>query len=93
MSSHFKNVYQTKDLQTIPGVGESIAKDFLEINIREVAQLKNQNPEMLYQQMCDKQGIELDRCMLYVIRCAVYFASTKHPDPEKLNWWNWKDSK
>jgi hypothetical protein len=25
------------------------------------------------------------------MRCAVYFAKTKNPDPEKLKWWNWKD--
>lgn len=93
MSNHFKNVQQTKDLLTIPGVSESMAKDFLDINIHEVNELKNQDPEKLYQQMCEKQEVDLDRNILYVIRCAVYFASTKHPDPEKLNWWNWKDSK
>ena len=27
-----------------------------------------------------------------VYRCAVYFASTEDPDPEKLKWWNWKDA-
>ena len=93
MSNHFQKVQQTKDLLTIPGVSESMAKDFLDINIHEVHELKNQDPEKLYQQMCEKQEVDLDRNILYVIRCAVYFASTKHPDPEKLNWWNWKDSK
>jgi len=28
--------------------------------------------------------------LLYVFRCAVYFAENKNPDPEKLKWWNWK---
>ena len=35
--------------------------------------------------------MHIDRCMLYVLRCAVYFASTPRPEPEKLLWWNWKD--
>jgi hypothetical protein len=29
--------------------------------------------------------------MLYVLRCAVYYASTDDPNPERLKWWNWKD--
>jgi hypothetical protein len=29
--------------------------------------------------------------MLYVFRCAVYYASTRDPDPRLLQWWNWKD--
>lgn len=91
MSNHFKNTAQLKSLQTIPGVGESIAKDFLEINIKEVADLKDKDPEKIFLQMCEKQGVDLDRFMLYVIRCAVYFASTKHHEPEKLNWMYWKD--
>ena len=28
---------------------------------------------------------------LYVYRCAVYFAETPIPEPEKCKWWNWKD--
>jgi hypothetical protein len=33
----------------------------------------------------------VDRCWLYVARCAEYFASEARRDPEKLKWWNWKD--
>jgi hypothetical protein len=33
----------------------------------------------------------VDRCLLYVFRCAVYFASHKKHDPKLLLWWNWKD--
>jgi hypothetical protein len=31
--------------------------------------------------------------MLYVFRCAVYYANTigRKRDLKKLNWWNWKD--
>ncbi|WP_394701143.1 helix-hairpin-helix domain-containing protein [uncultured Methanolobus sp.] len=35
--------------------------------------------------------MNLDRCMLYVFREAVYFASNEEHDPELLKWWNWKD--
>jgi hypothetical protein len=31
------------------------------------------------------------RCVLYVFRCAVYFATEKVHDEELLKWWNWQD--
>jgi hypothetical protein len=30
--------------------------------------------------------------VLYVFRCAVYFAETPQPDAERLKWWHWKDA-
>jgi hypothetical protein len=80
-----------KELQQIPGVGPSIAQDLYDLGIRSISDLKNKDPEKLYLQFCALQDCHIDRCMLYVFRCAVYFAShTKH-DPELMKWWNWKD--
>ena len=80
-----------KEFQTIPGVGKATAEDFWNLGLRNVADLKRQNPEMLYDRLCEFQGTRVDRCMLYVMRCAVYFASTRRPRPDLLKWWNWKD--
>jgi predicted RecB family nuclease len=80
-----------KELQIIPGVGKSIALDFYNLGIRRVSDLKKHNPEKLYKKLCEQQGKQIDRCMLYVMRCAVYFAKQKKHDPELLKWWNWKD--
>ena len=80
-----------KELMTIPGVGPSIAQDLWELGLRKVVDLKGASPEALYAAHCDAKGMTIDRCWLYVARCAVYFASTKRHDPEKLKWWNWKD--
>ena len=82
-----------KEFQTIPGVGRSIAEDFWNLGLRKVADLKRRNPQRLYEALCDFEGVHVDRCMLYVMRCAVYFASTKKPKPALLKWWNWKDRK
>ncbi len=79
------------ELQTIPGVGPSIAIDLRELGIRHVADLKGRDPEQMYQELIVRRGKHQDRCLLYVFRCAVYFARTRHPDPEKLKWWKWKD--
>lgn len=80
-----------KDLMTIPGVGKSIAQDLIDIGITSVVDLKGKNPEQLYVASCRLVGGPIDRCLLYVYRCAVYYASHKNHDPELLKWWSWKD--
>ncbi|MDO9631188.1 MAG: helix-hairpin-helix domain-containing protein [Humidesulfovibrio sp.] len=80
-----------KDFRRIPGVGKSIAVDFWELGLRSVADLRGRDPEALYADMEALAGQHVDRCMLYVFRCAVYFAETADPAPELLKWWSWKD--
>lgn len=79
-----------KDLQTIPGVGPSIGDDLLALGFRGVEDLLGRDPERLYAELVEMTGAPVDRCVLYVFRCAVYFAETPSPDPERLKWWNWK---
>lgn len=80
-----------KDLMRLPGVGPSIAGDLWELGFRKAGDLKGQDPEALYLRHCDLKGCRIDRCWLYVARCAVYFASRARHHPEKLKWWHWKD--
>ena len=80
-------------LEIIPGVGPSIAGDLEELGVREVADLRRREPEELYERLCALRGQKMDRCVLYVFRCAVYYASESAHDPELLKWWNWKDGK
>lgn len=81
----------THELEQIPGVGKSIAADLRRLGITSVRQLKGKDPEKLYRKLCRFRASPVDRCVLYVFRCAVYYASTRDPDPELLQWWNWKD--
>ena len=85
-----------KDLQCIPGVGPSIAEDLLGLGITSVDDLCGRDPEVLYAALSKQTGQHVDRCVLYVFRCAVWFAehstSQHNLHPEKLKWWNWKDS-
>jgi hypothetical protein len=81
-----------RDLQTIPGVGPSLAQDLVSLGISRVAQLRKKNPERLYRRLERQAGAPMDRCVLYVFRCAVYYAETSKPDPHLLKWWNWKDT-
>jgi hypothetical protein len=80
------------ELQQIPGVGPSIAGDLHGIGITRIQDLKGKSPQALYDQLCAVTGQKHDRCILYVFRCAVYYASHAKHDPEKLKWWNWQDA-
>lgn len=84
-----------KELTKIPGVGKSIATDLYNINIRVIDDLVGRSPEDLYRQSNELVGCIQDRCLLYVFRCAVYYAETPtdKQDKELLKWWNWKDKK
>ncbi|MEO6831696.1 MAG: helix-hairpin-helix domain-containing protein [Chitinophagaceae bacterium] len=84
-----------KELTIIPGVGKSIATDLYQIGIHHVADLKGKNPQQLFEESNQFAGCVQDRCLLYVFRCAVYFAETPkdEQESEKLKWWNWKGEK
>lgn len=80
-----------KDLKQIPRVGDKTAEDLWNMGIRTTDDIKGKNPDELYQQLCVLQDANVDRCMLYVFRCAVYYVSNNKHDSELLKWWNWKD--
>ena len=79
------------DLQTIPGVGPSISQDLRELGYGSVAELRGQSPQEMYERLCLRRGHDIDRCVLYVFRCAVYFSETEKPEPNLLKWWSWKE--
>jgi hypothetical protein len=80
-----------RDLRRIPGVGASIAADLWSLGVRRASDLRGADPQGLYDALCRLAGKRLDRCLLYVFRCAVYFANEPQPEAELLKWWNWKD--
>ena len=79
-------------LQAIPGVGPSIAADLRALGIEDPTGLRGKDPERLYARSNALGGVVQDRCLLYVFRCAVYFANTSRHQPELLKWWNWSDA-
>jgi len=82
-----------KKFQAIPGVGKSIAQDLMDLGYSRVDELRSEDPEEMYQNLIALRGRHIDRCVLYVFRCANYFAGISVHDPELLKWWNWKDNK
>lgn len=79
------------ELRTIPGIGPAMAQDLRDLGIHRVAQLRHRDPEQLYRRLIALRGEHQDRCVLYVFRCAVYFATAARPRADRLLWWNWKD--
>jgi len=79
-----------KTFQDIPGVGPSISEDLKMLGYSKTKDLKGEDPQNMYDRLCEIQGKHLDRCLLYVFHCAVYYASNENHDPELLKWWNWK---
>jgi hypothetical protein len=75
----------------IPGVGKSIARDLEDLGITRIVQLRGRSPDKLYDELSRLRKVKIDCCVLYVFRCAVYYAGNVDHDPEKLRWWNWKE--
>ena len=80
-----------KEFQRIPGVGPKLAAKLAALGVQGLDDLAGRSPEALYRELVDLRQAHIDRCVLYVFRCAVYFAKTPNPDAEKLKWWAWKD--
>jgi hypothetical protein len=81
------------ELEQIPGIGRTIAKNLGRIGVARISDLAGRDPEELYEEWCVEavRPSDTDRCVLYVLRGAVYYANGGR-DPEKLKWWNWKES-
>ncbi len=76
----------------VPGVGPSIEGDLLRLGVKTPEMLARSDPQDLFDRLCRLEGKKVDRCVLYVFRCAVYCCKTPWPDPERAKWWNWSDA-
>ncbi|MDX1646554.1 MAG: helix-hairpin-helix domain-containing protein [Longimicrobiales bacterium] len=81
----------TTGLESIPGIGPSLARDLRDLGFHEVEDLRGVDPEEMYARLIRLRGHHQDRCVLYAFRCAAYYATEREPDPALLEWWAWKD--
>lgn len=70
-----------KKLETLPNIGKITAEKLYSIEIKTPKEMKNSNPEELYERLKNKNNGKLDRCVLYQFRGA------KLDKP----WWKCKD--
>ncbi|MCH7493123.1 pathogenicity locus [bacterium] len=76
-----------KALQALPGIGPAMSLDLWHLGFTQPADLRGADPQAMYDTMREETGGHLDRCVLYVFRCAVYHAETATPDPALHDWW------
>jgi len=79
------------ELQSLPGIGPSLARDLRDLGVKRVTDLKRRDPERLYVRLNELRGQRQDPCVLYAFRWAAYAARTPRRRPHLLKWWNWKD--
>ncbi len=84
-------ILREERLDSLPGIGKSMAQDLIDLGYRRVSDLRGSDAEELYQRLQALRGAHIDRCVLYAFRCAVYCAGTDSPHPDLQKWWNWKD--
>lgn len=74
----------------IPRMRTEVARDLLDLGLREIYHLNGRSPENLYAELKKKKP-ESPRDRLYYFRMAVYFAETDQPEGHKMNPNHWAD--
>lgn len=78
-----------KALQTMPNIGPACARDLLLLGFREPAELKGQEPLVLYRKLEAVTQSRQDPCVLDTLMSAVHFAETG----ERRTWWSFTEER
>ncbi len=70
-------------LEQLPNIGPSLAADLRELGVLHPSELKDQDPLLLYQQLCQRRGTRQDPCVLDTFMAAVDFMRGAPPQA----WW------
>lgn len=76
-----------KSLQTLSGVGPSIADDLISLGIKRREQLRGKDPIALFRKLASRTGGYQDPCVLDVFACAIWHA--ENPKAKPKPWWEW----
>jgi hypothetical protein len=80
-----KTAAEALELEAIPNVGPAVAEDLRQLGIQTPADLKGQDPYLLYQQLCTKTATLHDPCLLDTFIAATRFMAGGPPLP----WWHY----
>ena len=75
----------------LPGVGNAVTRDYIRLGYKNPDEIKNVDPQELYERLCVLQNVQVDRCMLYTFRCAHYAVNHPEVETKTLLWWNFMD--
>jgi len=80
-----KTAAEALALESIPNIGPAVARDLRQLGICIPADLKGQDPYVLYQQLCAHTGVLHDPCLLDTFIAATRFMAGEPPLP----WWRY----
>jgi hypothetical protein len=78
-----------RELRDLVSIGPAMLRDFQLLGIASVVQLSRQNPEKLYEKLCQVTGKAQDICCLDVFRAAVAQARDPLLPLDQCQWWYW----
>lgn len=76
-------------LEDLISVGPAMLGDFELLGIRSVAQLARQNPQRMYERLCERKAQAVDICCLDVFTAAVEQARDPRLPAAKCQWRYW----
>jgi len=80
-----KTAAEATALQAIPNIGPIVATYLHQLGIQAPADLKGQDPYVLFQQLCAQTGSHYDPCLLDTFIAATRFMAGEPPLP----WWRY----
>ncbi len=78
-----------RELGDLVSVGPAMLRDFEMLGVASVAHLSRQNPEKLYEKLCQITGKPQDICCLDVFQAAVAQARNPQLPLDQRQWWYW----
>jgi hypothetical protein len=76
---------QCRELEQLPNIGPSLARDLRQIGIGHPDELRGQDAYALYRRLCERSGRRQDPCVLDTFMAATDFMSGAPPAP----WWHY----
>jgi len=80
-----KTAAEVMQLEAIPNIGPVVAGVLRHLGIHTPAQLKGQDPYILFQQLCAQTGVMYDPCLLDTFIAATRFMAGE----PALPWWRY----
>ena len=81
------------ELRNIPGVGTKTEQTLIALGYGSLKALRDADPDELYIKACLLENEQMDKCALYVFRCAVAYAKDPAPNPNEYRWWFFTDDR
>jgi len=78
-----------KRLQDLVSVGPAMLRDFQLLGVRSITAFAREEPQEMYNRLCEVTGEQQDPCVLDVFTAAVAQARDPYLPPEQRQWWYW----